>query len=408
MKLLTFVGVGTRFETQYNWNEKTLHTAHFAEALCEWLAPEEVIVFLTTKAKEHENWYQLQAFLNARKVKYRDISIPNGANEKEYWQIFSAMTDSFFEGDQIVIDVTHGFRSLPLLGLMAAAYLKMVRQIDIQHLLYGAYEAKSPEGVAPVFDLTPFLSLLEWMQAANQFTQTGLSRELGQLLTAQQDLLRKNANQGQDLPRRLKGMGENLEHVSQALMLNNPFSLAKACRQMLNRHLPEIQPEVEKWAPPFAAILEKIGENYLPFTHDDLSTQRDLIQWYLERGHWLQAATLAGEWLISYACFHWENDNNPERRIREQVSCALQGYSKARQKSGQIPDFAREVCSLYALDELPEPNLLLNLIDSIPRLRNDLAHCGMGRENNPDKTALKSMVLQLETYVAKLKTLVLP
>jgi hypothetical protein len=50
------------------------------------------------------------------------------------------------------------------LALLAAAFLRSAKGIRLRALLYGAYDAREND-VAPVFDLTPFLDLLEWMFA---------------------------------------------------------------------------------------------------------------------------------------------------------------------------------------------------------------------------------------------------
>ncbi|MCQ3978453.1 MAG: TIGR02221 family CRISPR-associated protein, partial [Anaerolineae bacterium] len=38
--------------------------------------------------------------------------IPDGHSEADLWQIFEALTQAVGEGDELVVDITNGFRSL--------------------------------------------------------------------------------------------------------------------------------------------------------------------------------------------------------------------------------------------------------------------------------------------------------
>ena len=47
----------------------------------------------------------------------KEVPIPEGRSEEELWQIFDICVAQVAEGDQIILDVTHGFRSLPYADL---------------------------------------------------------------------------------------------------------------------------------------------------------------------------------------------------------------------------------------------------------------------------------------------------
>jgi CRISPR-associated DxTHG motif protein len=109
-----------------------------------------------------------------------EVDIPDGKSEEELWEIFEAISKAVQEGDEIVFDITHGFRSLPMIALLTIAYLKQVKGVKVQHVVYGVYERDNP--MAPILDLTPFADLLDWLAAAKMFTATGDSSELGRLI----------------------------------------------------------------------------------------------------------------------------------------------------------------------------------------------------------------------------------
>src|SRR5215813_14716663 len=118
MKLLSFLGTGNYSQVRYVWGQHAYDTDLFPEALAVWLMPSQVLMLLTKEAKQHQNWTNLQARL-AGKVEPTAIDIPSGKSEAELWQIFEKLTGCLDEGDEVVFDVTHAFRSLPILTLLA-------------------------------------------------------------------------------------------------------------------------------------------------------------------------------------------------------------------------------------------------------------------------------------------------
>ncbi|MCS6859773.1 MAG: TIGR02221 family CRISPR-associated protein, partial [Abditibacteriales bacterium] len=219
MKLLTFLGVGKYTSVRYVWGDKEWETDLFPEALTRWLNPSQVLVLLTEEARQHTHWANLQERLSSQ-VTLTPVDIPSGRSETELWDIFARLTECLNEGDKVVFDVTHAFRSIPILCLLAVAYLRVAKSVNLQAILYGAYEAKDKNNRAPVFDLTPFLSLLDWVTATDKFVKTGDARELANLLKAAHSLPWKSAGAADrsDLPRQLQGLGTTLQNLSQSLL----------------------------------------------------------------------------------------------------------------------------------------------------------------------------------------------
>jgi len=95
------------------------------------------------------------------KTTLRPISIPDGKDEAEIWGIFETLTQNVNEGDSIVFDITHAFRSIPFLAMIAVSYLRAAKGIELNAIVYGAYDARIDDK-SPVFNLTPFVTLLDW------------------------------------------------------------------------------------------------------------------------------------------------------------------------------------------------------------------------------------------------------
>ena len=99
-------------------------------------------------------------------------------------------------GDELIVDITHSFRSLPIFIMNLLIYLKNVssKKITISHIHYGMGEARrefkenedDKEGVAPVVDLKAMMEVQEWITGAYAFREFGNAYKISDLLKAEQ------------------------------------------------------------------------------------------------------------------------------------------------------------------------------------------------------------------------------
>jgi len=304
MKLLTFVGPNTYNQTTYVWDVHRYETEFIAEALASWLPFDKVVVFLTEKAKAGTNWTQLSQRLQERDV--QEVPIPDGKTEEEVWEIFDRVIASVEHGDEIAIDVTHAFRSLPMVLVAVAAFLRTVKAVRVRHIFYGCYMKDEPE--SPVIDLNLLLELLDWMEATRRFKETGDARWIGEKLRSTQDRLRRE-QKGE--PRELKKAGERLITLSQALQLARPIEAAEAARQLRNL-LPTASSEIDTWAKPFSLLIEDIKaqveqlayENTDTLDSQHLEKQLQFIEQLQRYGLVTQATQMAREWVVNWAIWY--------------------------------------------------------------------------------------------------------
>ena len=136
------------------------------------------------------------------------LPIPDGATEDELWQIFNVLVAAIPAGETVIFDITHGFRSQPVLSLLVASFLRVAKGIRLEALLYGAYERDREN--SPVFDLTPFVAMLDWANATERFLETGDARKIASLIREQ----RKSP---------LNSVAARLTDLSEALALARPM-----------------------------------------------------------------------------------------------------------------------------------------------------------------------------------------
>jgi CRISPR-associated Csx2 family protein len=101
------------------------------------------------------------------------LLIPYARNPGEQVEVLGLLAGTVSPGEEVWLDVTHGFRHLPMLALVAARYLTHVAKVRVKELYYGALEM-TPEGQeTPVLQLSGLLRMLDWVEALATYEKDG-------------------------------------------------------------------------------------------------------------------------------------------------------------------------------------------------------------------------------------------
>lgn len=106
------------------------------------------------------------------------LLISYARNETEQTAILTDLAAKLQHGEQVILDVTHAFRHLPMLALVAARYLARVRNVQVQEVYYGALEmtpqmADKTQERTPVLRLSAMLHMLDWVDALAVYEHSG-------------------------------------------------------------------------------------------------------------------------------------------------------------------------------------------------------------------------------------------
>lgn len=389
MKILTFLGAGTAYETAYVMPDGREYKAPYCgAALARFYPDADIRVFVTHDAREmHFEHFEQLAEDYAASIQPVDIS--DGRNEEELWQIFQAVVDHVEDGEQVLFDITHGFRSLPFLSFLAAAYLRVVKQIELQGVLYGNFEARDRSvepNRAPVIDMTHFVGLLDWMIAADRFTRFGDARDLANLLRRAKPDFRKQQQSPEirNQAIRLSQAASSMDGVSLALRLIRPNEAMAASEELQHRLLDGVE-VITSYARPFAPLAQRVTDAYAPLAmskeaqkHDPvgvLTRERRMVHWYLERKQYVQAMAVAREWIISWAMWHLGMQDFLDQEQRKDVEMAFGEANK--QRANRKGAFGNRVFNTKKrLKDIPKIEEGLTLYQQLGNTRNDLLHAG--------------------------------
>jgi len=252
--------------------------------------------------------------------------IPYCRDEREQIALLRILADEVVEVDQVELDITHGFRHLPMLALLAALYLRKVRGARIEHIWYGALDM-TQEGKTPVLDLAGLLHIADWIEALAVYERSGDYGVFGRLIDGETDRLLVEAS----FLETVKRIGQARSRLREALKRIDGSSdpVLLLFRDELGRRI--------GWAE---------GENYY-------RRQRELALEYLERERFLDAI-LTG----------WESFTT---RLQREENASLDPDNH------QHRDQVRERFEERERARKPRSSLF-RAYDSLRRLRNAVAH----------------------------------
>lgn len=405
-KIITFLGKYSK-RMSYSYKGKIYYGEVFPEALREFSDYDQMLVFATDEARTKT--YSVLERLEDPRI--RLVPIPVGKNTDEMWKLFDIILSHIDEGDQVIFDITHGLRSIQFLMFLFAAFLKFARRVEIVSVFYGAFElGNSEENIpAPVFDLSEFVLMLDWLSATDRFIATGDGSMLMELLKGNMPpglVMRDDLNK-REIGKALEQMGDGIGEISQALGMVRPFEVMKSGNKILQTANTS-EEIISETAQPFEALAEKIKNAYGQFAlanpldieeaQRTLALQFLLIQWYLEHQQAAQAALLMREWLVSLLMVN--SEKYPLNNLNSRIECEKILHNACRQlRDNGIEDLRQFNADI---SRLPKPEKILNVWDKLTQLRNDIAHCGM-RENArlPEKLIDDTKAIYAELSLAR-------
>jgi len=211
--LISFLGKSFKEDgkykiANYDFSGEIKTTDFFGLALTDVIKPDRLIVLGTTGSmwevfyekfanseQQTEHWMALTESVKEDNATQAQISIcakelsiklglecifkiiPYGVNETEQSNILKIMAEDVHENANVSLDLTHGLRHLPMLGLLSAMYLQTAKQVTIKGIYSGALELttdrETPDARTPVIRLDGLLKIADWISALHGFDKTG-------------------------------------------------------------------------------------------------------------------------------------------------------------------------------------------------------------------------------------------
>ncbi len=394
--LITFFGMAKDYkETTYFLEDKEKTTKYIADALNEFLNPDKVLIFTTQEAIDKNNAFKEEIEEKIGRDKTETVLVPSGKDQKEQEEIFKKVLEEVEKYNrewEIYVDITHAFRSIPLVFFISLFYLKNFYNIKTSKIFYGAYEQRDENNRSPVIELTFLLDIIDWFNSVNMFVKRYEANELAhklKLMVDNEKFLKLDTEQKNNLInlsqglRRFSGEYLNVRAVQfERLLVDLKDKLSKS-KPIINENLPILAPLVDR----VQTEIENLQTSEPDILNmDTLKYRIKLIHTYLRRNLVLQAILLLREVFVDYLILKVGDTTKwLDYDYREKISNAFN-----RPDGDKVDKNTAE-----KIKSLQKRNELRKIWNDIKYFRNNLAHCGIGKAEKEDLSGLKNKITEL-------------
>lgn len=404
-------------------------------SLCcrDWSDKDRILIFTTDEA-EKKNWLDdghcdektkkpikqqgLKTILEALKLKPKvtNVKIPEGESEKQIWEIFQAIFDNLHQGDEIVFDITHAFRSIPMLVMVVLSYAKVIKSVKLEGIYYGAFEVlgnprdvcKKPleERNAPIFDLTEFDRLLDWTMAIDRFVSSG-DASLAADLAKKAAIPRLAISAGADLTARsIRNTATKMDAFARNLSTCRGRDISGSASKLKDEIAAGKTP-AEKLLPPLVPLLGLVYEKISPFVGDKVKDGVSAARWCMQHNLIQQGFTILQETLISYLIQQVGDDIMlpDNRRIAASSIGIWRKRTPESEWTGDAGKYSEKTKQYLALFESQNQWVSLftgGVYDKLTDYRNDLNHGGFTGNTHDAlefKKVLSEIIIEIEKFI---------
>lgn len=337
---ISFLGTNNYVECIYDFGPNQSRPVRFVqEALIsktckDWTAEDRIFIFCTTKDKtgnsgsKELNWLDnghktdnpvekigLKHRLDELKEKsgllpvVEMVEIEAGFSEDEIWNIFNAVYKKLEPNDEIFLDVTHAFRSIPLFSLVLFNYSKFLLGSQLTSVVYGAFEKLGAayqvrsmpleERIAPVVDLMNIVRLQEYTQIAVGLRDFG---KIGKLT----DVIKNSAKDSTN--NTIKDLAKSISELDEFISTNDLKQIRSG--KFINKFRNSYKNIRKKnvLIEPIKNILMVIDNETSEFVSgDDLKNIEIAINWTIKHDMLMQTYPMAEEYFALWFTEHFDN-----------------------------------------------------------------------------------------------------
>lgn len=369
---------------------------------CSDWGPGDRIIIFTTKDAEAKNWHNdghtdkdgnilqrkgLLACLEELNlpVPIANQTIDEGYNEEQVWKIFQEVFKILKQGDEVVFDITHALRSIPVLAMVVLQYAKIMKKVKLGGIYYGAFEAlgnitevrRKPvqDRRPPIVDLTALNGLMDWSIATDRFLESGDVKSAGALAKAGVHSILKETRGKDEAAQIIKRLAGSLKQFNNMLATCRGPEITHASAGLKNwidkcQHL--------ELPSPFRPLFTLIQKRLDSFTGDSLKDGLAAVRWCAEYNLIQQGFTMLEEVLFSYVVSGTGNDplNTNMREIASQALKIMSLKIVEQLDLWKAPAKDHPELTLKMINFVNQHRDLHKMAESLRQQRNDLNHAG--------------------------------
>lgn len=376
---------------------------HFAKKA---VKSDRAYIFLTTDARK-KNWEDngqwdrekkcpkqcqgLKSRIDSMNLPFHvnGVDIPEGHTEEQVWCIFEIIYNVLEHGDEVVFDITHAFRSIPMLAIIILNYSKLLKNIKLLSIHYGAFEALGPvwevrnmpleNRIAPLLDLTPLATLSDWATAVDRFLCTGDAKAVSALARQAAAPVMAQSKGKDTAASAVKNIAEALDYFSRQLSTCRGPEIVNSVK-FVKRALSENM--TVDFVRPLVPLLQHVEKQVYAFNGDSTQDGIQAARWCMNHGMIQQGFTILQETIVSFIVKQCGRDEfclNQRTIVSSLVGVLLKGTPESKWE-GKLKnkEFADQVAEYREI--IKQQPFIAKIWQELTDCRNDMNHAGYRKQ----------------------------
>ena len=232
--------------------------------------------------------------INEAKIETERINKKFDADDQ--WKLFSLVNKSINDGDRVIFDFTHGFRSLPIILSASLNYItKSKPNVVLEHVFYGQ---KDSDTAGTIIDMKEFYMINEWADGVSKLIDNADTTKLAKLASIKTEDSFSGLKDVEFISalEELTGTIKNIDVNSVAEKTNNALEIIKQKLDTLTN--PEEQELLRHVLDKFATLSTDIPPSGY-YDKDYFEVQLKLVEMLIQHELFMQAFTVMRELIVS-------------------------------------------------------------------------------------------------------------
>ncbi len=331
-------------------------------------------------------------------------------------QVLSQIENLLDDGDELYLDVTHSFRSLPIFQMLAVSYFTNIsrKHVRVERITYGMFEVGDEFGrKTPIIDLCRLNDLMEFVKLAGEYQRFGTAYGL-------QEIMERPGRSFGGFTEQQVALLANLGDMVNINNMDGFRALVENAEEMLKK----ASEGASEFTLLVRTICRELVQNFSAGISDPIMTELNLACWHMDKKHYFNAVTTARETCISFSMqlCGGTGDDYEDRKPFDDLTRALYQKSGAYKKlDGPTQRFVRLDARLHFLrNAMAHPSskmgddkkgaIIAALVSDRVLEENKTAEADAALQKYfgiADPEARKGLIAQLHTEKGKVKNILL-
>ncbi len=139
----------------------------------------DLVLILATQQSYDDHFNNLRQEMKKFGATPQPLILSDDLGAKGQWALFEKVLKCMKTEDRLTIDMTHGYRSTPIVFSAAIHFLQKAKKIELVAAYYGAFEVDRSK--PPIVDMKDFYVVNEWAEAVSRLVEDADARNLAQV-----------------------------------------------------------------------------------------------------------------------------------------------------------------------------------------------------------------------------------